>query len=124
MSETCFRCGPPPSDVYVADFSGGVLQLVADEDYLLDITDSDRVTYALDAVIRQFRKALSLAAALHAEENRWRIGEVVRDRPREETYADAERRVHDIMWKQETAEARERYAVRAVGLLLWMGGER
>jgi hypothetical protein len=87
-------------------------------------SDMLQVARALTCVRDRFEEAFSLAAALHAEENRERIGEIVRDRPRDETYEAAERRVHALMWQRETAAVRERYAVRAVGLLLWMGGER
>ena len=95
---------------------------ISPEEWKTRDTDSVRVYRALTRVIERFRSALSLAIALYAEENRWRIGEVVRDRPRDETYQDAERRVSRVMWEREPADVRERYAVRAVGLMLWMGG--
>lgn len=63
-----------------------------------------------------------LAGALYAEDHREEIARVARDRREGETVQRAEGRVWAVMWERETAAVRERYAVRAVGLLAWMGG--
>lgn len=94
---------------------------ISPEEWKTKDTDSVRVYRSLSRVIERFRQALSLAVALYAEENRMRVIEVVRDRPAGETFEAGEHRVVAVMWERETPAVRERYAVRAVGLLAWMG---
>jgi len=61
-----------------------------------------------------------LACALHAEDHQADIKRVA-DRREGETERKAEGRAWAIMWQRETEAERERYRVRAVGLLAWMG---
>lgn len=78
-----------------------------------------------DAVVVSDRPVAQFAMALHAEER----SDEIRARAKEMNacaapmpFEEAEREVHAIMWQRETPAVRERYAVRAVALLAWMGG--